>query len=740
MSKENLAALIKKLPKTPGVYKFKDKEGRILYVGKAKNLKNRVNSYFRKNQGHGMRTRKLVEQVKDMEWIEVGSDLEALVLESNLIKELRPKYNVLLKDDKNFVYIKITREDFPRILVVRKVEKDGARYFGPKTAAGQVRKTLVLLQKLFMYRSCDLGLKWEGDAIRITKKTMAFPCLDYHIKRCAAPCISAITPEQYAESIRKIEYFLEGKTDSIEAELKEQMQACVERKEFERAAQIRDKVLSIHQLMEKQVVSSPDHSNLDVFAFVLDSGKAYFNLFMVRDGKLINQENFVVDSAGFERGEEDQAAELLESVLQQYYERATDIPSHILIPTPLSEEEFLSDWLGNQRGSAVSIACPQRGDKTRVLELAQHNAESFCKQHKARWMESSVDEQEALEELGRALGLPEAPKRLECFDISHLGGTDTVASMVVFEKGVAKSADYRKFRLKTIAEGEIDDFKSMNEILLRRLAYLKAMPAWMSVFKLSKKRAKDVPDLEAGALAYLAYEGEKLVGVLRYVLGKEGRVFLREPWVDPASMSPSEVRDSLLAYVLRHLDAERFYLATTQEEVEDFEAIRVGHQDNPFTDLPHLLAHDPKKHQDSSFMSKPQLLVIDGGKGQLSAAHKVLQHYGLNIPMIGLAKREEEIFFPEKSLPLLLPRDSKALYLLQRLRDEAHRFAITFQKASRKKHLTSSSLDAIPGVGSAVKMKLLKAFGSVEQIRRAKEESLAAVVGEKLAKRLKGEL
>ncbi len=752
MAQKKIEALIKKLPHSPGVYKMKDGDGRILYVGKAKDLSRRVRSYFRKTV-KAVRTEKMLEHVEDLEWVEVNSDLEALMLETNLIKEFRPKYNVLMKDDKNYVYIKITKnEDYPRIEIVRKVERDGARYFGPKTAAHTVKKTLGLLQKLFMYRSCDLGIEWNGGKVDITKKTIAYPCLDYHIKRCAAPCIGKISPEDYGKSIERIEYFLEGKTSEIEKSLEQQMQASVASKEFEKAAIVRDKLLSLRHLFDsKQIVTAPTQENMDIIGFVLEGGKAYINLFMLRDGKLIDQENFIADAGGYEAGEEEHAQEVVEAFLYEYYERATEIPSQILIPLEFEEGDFFMEWASNQANHRVKLLTPERGKKHQLIALAEKNAHSFQKQNKARWESMAPSDEEALQELATALNLPKPPKRMECYDNSHLGGTDTVASMVVFENGVAKKSDYRKFKLQGIADGEIDDFKSMTEVLLRRLLHIQPVPAGIQVRKAAKtniegiqtllKEWKGTEEIDGPLDEYqVALKDKKVLGFVRLQPAKDDTYFIRALYVTPSAREKRLGR-SLIYCFLQKEKVKRIYVSCVNEmepfyEKLGFEKIKTlpPEFEGPVLDL--KMALDPSKQIDPSFDSKPDLIVIDGGKGQLSSALKSRDALGLTIPMIGLAKREEDVFIPGASFPLLIPKDSKASYLLQRIRDEAHRFAITFQRSSRKKHITTSELDQIPGIGKATKMKLLKHFGSLEKVKEASFEALSDLTGKALAEKI----
>jgi excinuclease ABC subunit C len=772
MKTDHIQELLSQLPATPGIYKFKDLSGQVLYVGKAKNLSRRVRSYFRSEKNRIKRTEKLIEQIEDIEWIEVKSDWEALMLETNLIKELRPKYNVLMKDDKNFVYIKITKnEDYPRIKIVRRVLNDGAKYFGPKTAANRVKKTLLLMQKLFMYRSCDLKIEWlENDKAKVSNKTIAYPCLDFHIKRCAAPCVGKISPSDYRKSIDKIESFLSGKTADIEAQLTEEITTLAENKEFERAALLRDKLLAVQDLMKSQVVTSSNQEDIDVFGFVLDQGKAYFNLFQIRSGKLIGHENFLADAPGYRSGDEASAATLLESFLFQYYQKATDIAAKVLVPLKLDDDGFFADWYSNALGKRAKVTTPQRGVKNELTELAQKNALSFMKQHKARWAGFTQDDKAAVDELTRVLKLEKAAKRIECYDISHLSGTDTVASMVVFKDGVAQKSDYRHFRLKTIEKGEIDDFKSMKEVLYRRLAYLMKFPEGYVFRRSTKKALKEICERIDG-LDYESLAGDRLKDI--YVLMKDKKLaawilvsrygsslFIQQiHFFDEAGESSKQLLFSAMSrYLCDKNKAKRLYSNTAlldkkilktahfqkiNKKPRSYELYSLDDTQNsteqalPSDESIEYFALDPNDLKDSSFSKRPDLIVIDGGKGQLSSALKSRNELGLDIPMISLAKREEELFLPGQSLPLLIPVDSEASKLLQRLRNEAHRFAITFQKKSRKKYLTSSELDHITGVGDLVKMKLLKHFKSLSKVKEASEEDLAKVIGPSMAKKIK---
>lgn len=755
MTSAHLESLLKELPSCPGVYKFFDEEGVLLYVGKAKSLKSRVRSYFRKEKGRGKRIQRLVEQIANLEWVEVNSDWEALMLETNLIKAQKPKYNVLMRDDKNFVYVKITKdEDYPRIQIVRKVLKDKARYFGPKTAAYQVKRTLTLMQKLFMYRSCDLKIDWKDGEVEIGNKSIAYPCLDYHIKRCAAPCIAKISPEEYGEAIQRIEWFLEGKTGDIEEDLKQKMQSLATEKEYEKAALVRDKLLAIEDLKKKQIVTAPNHRSADVVGFVLGNGKAYLNLFVLRDGKLINQVNVTADAPSYNKEDEAFAGSLLEELLFQYYERAVDFPKELFLPLDLPEDSLFEDWLSSRADRLVDVKVAQRGEPKSLTDLARANAESYFKQERARFEVATERDKEALAALKDVLNLSKSPKRIECYDISHLGGSDTVASMVVFENGRSKSSDYRKFRLRSIDDGEIDDFKSMNEVLHRRLSRLAKGPVGVKIRKATKSRWKDIDGFyeklkmeveDKGEIDdyYLAFEGKKPVGMIKVLKGK-GQLYQVKALYVEKKLRAKGVGSALLKHATSKLKMKRLYVSPSEENLDfykhlSFEEVKKFPVEFK-AEHALLLALNPGKEKDASFDSVPNLIVIDGGKGQLSSALKARDNLGLKIPMIGLAKREEDVFVEGKSLPLLIPKDSPGQYLLQRIRDEAHRFALSFQKSKRKEKLRASALDGIEGIGVETKRKLLKKYGSVEQIKKAPAGELSDLVGEKLAERILGEL
>ena len=500
-TKKKLDAVLRNLPSLPGVYQLIGEE-KVLYVGKAKNLKNRVQTYFRKNNKRSSRLEQLLLRVDDIKYIEVDSELEAFILETNLIKELHPKYNVLMKDDKNYAYIKITQnEDYPTIDIVRKMEKDGARYFGPKTSAARARETIDLLHKLFRFRNCRLDLLamkkaggYECDAdgkikVDVTNKVITYPCLEYHIKHCDAPCIGNVTPQEYQKNIIEIIAFLEGKHDSVIAHLKNRMAQAAAEKKFEYAAILRDKLLAVEKVQESQKISEANHKNRDIISFVLRGDSAFFNLFVVRDGKLINQENFIVNTQlkGLVDPQDCELRfEILERFMKDFYENTVDFPKEILISEKNLGIGFLEEWLAVRADFKVAIHVPKKGKKSKLLELSLKNAESFAKQCEVKWDSEEARTKGAAIELGEFLNINTDTKgsdgrfyvkRIECFDISHISGHETVASMAVFEDGKPKKNDYRHFTIRTLANGQIDDFKSMEEVIARRLKYLKKVSA-----------------------------------------------------------------------------------------------------------------------------------------------------------------------------------------------------------------------------------------------------------------------
>ena len=590
---EKLTEKLKTLPKDPGVYIMRDARGTVIYVGKAVNLANRVRQYFGANAGKHVKVAAMVSNIDDFEYIITDSEMEALVLECNLIKQYRPYFNILLKDDKQFPYVRIdTREPYPRIQIVRRVEKDGAKYFGPYLAAHSIREVMDAVYKLFPLRSCNRELK---------KKER--PCLNYQMGRCAAPCAGKITPEEYAVTVREVIDLLSGKYTKLEKMLEQQMREAAEALEFERAAALRDKLAVLRRVAERQKVGFPDLSDKDVFSAVTDDKQAIVQAFFVRKGKLSRTQKFYLDG-----GENEE--EVLNSFLKQYYMEmdAQSIPKQIYLGAPPQESELIAEWLSAAKGSKVALHVPQRGDNKKLVDMARKNAAGELERRAKKAAQEYARTVGAAQALGEALGTGYV-QRMECYDISNTQGTDSVASMVVFVDGKPAKSEYRRFRIKTV-QGS-DDFASMAETLTRRLMH-----------------------------------------------GMEAE------------------------------DRERGFGAT------------------------------------------PSLIVVDGGKGQLSSAVEVLESLGMeDIPIIGLAKREEEVFLPGESEPLIFKKNSPELRLLMAIRDEAHRFAITYHRNLREKRIVSSELDRIAGVGAKRRQLLLDAFESVDAIRDASVDALSAVKG-----------
>ena len=598
------------VPIKPGVYLMKDEGGEVIYVGKAINLRNRVRSYFQASASHSLKLHRLIYHIADLDFIVTDSEIEALILECNLIKEHRPRYNIRLKDDKRYPYIKITwQEDYPRIYVTRRMERDGARYFGPFTAVWAVHQTLDMLRRLFPYLTCDREITGQDKRA----------CLYYHIGRCAGPCIGAVSKEEYRALIKRICLFLEGKAEEIVADLQAQMASAAEALDFEGAAALRDQIRALEWVTKQQKIALAVGKDEDVIALARENNDTCMQVFFIRQGKLIGREYFILDGTA----EEDEA-EIVASFIKQFYDEAAYVPMKIILPTNVEEALVIEAWLRSKRGSKVRLHVPKRGRAKELVQMAAENAAETLTSLRAQWLADEGRGVKALAQLKEHLGLEEAPTHIEGYDISNIQGTAATGSMVVFVKGVPRKSDYRRFRIRTV-EGA-DDYAMMKEVLRRRFKRaIKGRAEGSSKFKAQSSKLKEA-----------------------------------DVWT--------------------------------------------------------IL---------------PDLVIIDGGKGQLNAALEVLEEYGLKgeVPAIGLAKKQEEIFIPGRSEPLVLPRDSQGLYLLQRIRDEAHRFAIGYHRKLRTKKTLASILEDIPGIGPKRRQALLKHFGSIEAIRQASVEELAAVKG-----------
>lgn len=594
-----LQSKLSTLPQTPGVYLMKNEAGEVIYVGKAINLRNRVRSYFQKSANHSLKVQVMVEHIVDFEYIVTDSEMEALILENNLIKEHAPRYNVRLKDDKTYPYIKVTvQEPFPRVLMVRRRLNDGARYFGPYTDVKVVKKTLSFLRTLFPIRTCNKNIK-EGDQDR--------PCLNYHIGRCLAPCAGLVSKEKYDEMIDEVILFLEGRIDRLIPDLTKKMQEASNKLEFEKAARFRNQIQGLQTLAERQKIVAQHEEDQDYVGYARHGELACVQVFFVRSGKLIGRDHFLLDCAS-----DEEEAEILRSFLQQYYEEASYIPREVLTPVPLAEPTVLEGWLGSLRGSRVYLRTPQRGAKKQLLDLVMRNAQVVLDETRTRSSFKQRALEQSLQELQEVTDLSEPPERIEAFDISNLQGTNIVASLVVWEDGEFKSSDYRRFRIRGV-EGGPNDYESMREAVSRRF-----------------KRGLEEQQEQSG---------------------------------------------------------------------------------------------------EQKFSVFPDLVLIDGGKGQLGVALEVRDELGLIMPFVSLAEKREEIYVEGKADPLVLPPNSPGLLLLRKIRDEAHRFALTYHRSLRSKATRGSVLDEIPGIGPKRKKDLIRHFGTIKKIRQATLEELQEIPG-----------
>jgi excinuclease ABC subunit C len=600
---EHIRSLLDTLPRRPGVYLMQDVGGRVIYVGKAIDLRSRVRSYFQLSSWEDPKVRAIVSDIGDLEFIVTDSELEALILEANLIKQHRPRYNVRLKDDKRYPYIKISWADpFPKVLITRRMEQDGSRYFGPFTSSGAVHQTLDLLRRSFPYLTCSREITGQDERA----------CLYYDIKLCVGPCIGAVTKDEYRAMIRGLARFLEGRSEEVVADLEERMMAAADQLDFEQAASLRDQLQSVRSVVERQKIVSTLGADQDVMAFAREENDACVQVFFIRGGKLLGREYFVMEGA-----QDKDEREVMAAFLKQFYEEAAYVPPEVLLPDRIEEALIIEQWLRGKRGAKVTLHVPRRGKKRELVALAAENAAETLASLRAQWHADAHKHEQALAELQEALGLPASPVRIECYDISTTQGTEAVGSMAVFVHAVPRKSEYRRFVVRSV-EGP-DDYASMREVLNRRF--------------------------------------------------------------------------------------RRWQMATSDKTLG--------------------------KRDIKGWAKLPDLLVVDGGKGQLNVAVEVLGEYDLldQVPVVGLAKQREEVFVPGRPRPVLLPRRSQGLFLMQRVRDEAHRFAITHHRSRRRKAGVASQLDSIPGVGPARRKALLKAFGSLDAIRIASADELAAVPG-----------
>ena len=604
MTNNLIAEQLRQLPTSPGVYLMKDAAGNILYVGKAANLRHRVRSYFGAGQKLSLKLQRMVARVNELDFFITSSEQEALILECNLIKRHRPRYNVRLKDDKTFPYLKIDLNDeWPRVHITRRLEENGGRYFGPFASAKSVRQTLKVIKGIFPFRSCS----------RVITGTDSRACLDYYIHHCLAPCIGVASKEEYAEVIKQVILFLEGKQEVVVQELESKMNKAAEALNFEQAAWLRDQIQAINRVIEGQRIATAVRGEQDVIALAGDKDQAYVQVFFIRGGKLIGRESFVLQGT---RSEEPH--QIMTSFIKQFYSSNPYIPPLLLLQYPVEDTTVIENWLQSKKGAKVHIQVPCRGGKRQLVKIVAENAQQGLEQLKIKQLAAPAALEAALAEIKRELHLPRLPSRMEGYDISNIRGTAAVGSMVVFEKGKPEPSHYRRFKIKTVSG--VDDYAMLHEVLKRRF-----------------KRSSDASATNSWAIL-------------------------------------------------------------------------------------------------------PDLILVDGGKGQLNAALSAMGESGVkSVPTASLAKENEEIFIPRKTEPIILPRSSPGLQLLQRLRDEAHRFALGYYQKIHKRETFASVLDTIPGIGPRRKRALLKQFGSVQGIRKASEEELAAAKGmnQSLARRVK---
>jgi len=680
-----LAEQLRTLPDRPGVYLFKDGRGRLLYVGKAESLKDRVRSYFQPStsfdQTHQPKLKQMTLQAQSVEYILTDSPIQALIWENDLVRKEQPRFNTKLRDDKHYPYVRIdVQNPWPVARVSRRIEKDGARYFGPFPHATSVRQTLDTLSRLFPQILCS----------RVITGNDPRACLYYHIKRCPAPCIGAIGNVEYRELVDGMVRFLDGKNGTVLQDLEREMESAAENLEFERAADLRDRLKAARKVIEQEKVGYHTQMDQDVVGFARDDGNACIQLFFMRDGKLARRDAFLMQDA---EGESDRA--VLSSFVKQFYPRATDVPVEILLPDDLDEAETIAEWLRQAKGRKVELTVPRRGEKRRIVELATKNARDTLEQQKAEWAADSEKAGEAALQLQEALNLPRTPRRIECYDISHVQGTNQVASMVVFEDGKAKRSDYKRFKIKH-QEGN-NDFLSMQEVVRRR--FTRALAATPGTEQMGTSLPEPDAFRETGNGSYRAD-----LAIEPYPHADGAQAQSQRPTIEDDDTAAEDARSRLDGGL------EAAYADTHSPEE----------------------AEGPEQSGGSAgaWGIFPDLVIIDGGKGQLSAAVEVMDSLELSeIPIVGLAKEREELFQKNRSEPVLLPRNSQALYLVQRVRDEAHRFAITYHRKIRGKKSLRSQLDEVPGVGPTRKKALIRHFASVKAIRGASVEELAAVPG-----------
>lgn len=736
-----LRSVVSQAPECPGVYRWLNEKGEVLYVGKAKNLRSRLKSYVLKTDSSlGPWKLALIGKIADVDMTVTATEVEALILEMQIVKELKPKYNVLLKDDKNYVYVRVSMGDrYPDVTTVRRMDQDGAKYFGPYLSSYATKLTLDTLQEILDFRVCKNGLARLN---RLREPEIDKACLDSQIGKCNGACSGRISAQEHGSRIDALLKFYAGDRDAVRATLREKMAAAAADRKFEKAAKLRDSLKHIDSLDEKQIVSDTSGENIDVIGIALHTGKAHIVLLRERNGKLVGDQSFSL------AGQADTPGSVAEQFIPQFYAASEDIPDVIVLPESCEQSDVLEAWLTQLRGRKTEIVVPERGKKSALLNMAQANANQKILQELSSWEAAARNVEHALDELRTVLKLPGLPKRIEGYDISHLGGTETVASMTVIRNGKPANDQYRSFTLRTLKEGEVDDYKSLNEALRRRLLHLvRNVKREESLWKdrsvtFGKPKKAESESLDALCTRRFGCAASALSSCM--VARSEGSIVAcaalrtHDGGVKEAVLARSDEGASLedremfaMRKLLAALKKGKVYVRIPSEAYDSFADIGFRHVlelPKAFVDLSEkeiVMSYDAAENKpDVSLSAVPDLLVIDGGKGQLGAVTAVLRALDLSIPVIGLAKREEEVFLPGDSFPVAFAKDSQAKFLLMRLRDEAHRFANRHREKRGKAKAVHSALDDIPGFGDKTKKLLLKEFGSVAGIRKATDEDL----------------
>ncbi|WP_085066488.1 excinuclease ABC subunit UvrC [Catenuloplanes japonicus] len=662
------------IPEAPGVYRFRDPTGRVIYVGKAKSLRSRLNSYFADTFTLHPRTQQMVTTAASVDWVTVGTEVEALQLEFTWIKQFDPRFNVKYRDDKSYPFLAVTLdEDYPRLQVMRGAKRKGVRYFGPYSHAWAIRETLDLLLRVFPARTCSAGVfKRAGQVGR--------PCLLGYIGKCSAPCTGQVGMDEHRAIVDDFCDFMAGKTDTMVKRIEREMMAASDELNFELAARLRDDIAALRRALEKQAVVLGDGTDADVVAFADDPLEAAVQVFHVRDGRIRGQRGWVV-----EKNEELSVGDLVHHFCTQVYgeeQGEADVPRELLVPELPEDADALADWLSDHRGSRVQLRVPQRGDKKTLMETVARNAAEALTRHKLKRSGDLTTRGKALEEIADALAMDTAPLRIECFDVSQIQGTDVVASMVVFEDGLPRKGEYRRFIVRGDKHGGgMDDLSAMSEVMRRRFARLKSDNA----------QAEDQINTETATV-------------------RPGG------WTTEATAPGTAAADE--------------EVTPNDEVTSDGEPapVELTARGEPVpAELPGI---DPTTGRPRRFAYPPNLIVVDGGAPQVAAVAAVMAEMGVtDVALCGLAKRLEEVWLPDDEFPVILPRNSEALYLLQRVRDEAHRFAITFHRQRRSKRMTVSALDDVPGLGEVRRKALLRQFGSVKKLADASPAEIAEVPG-----------